>query len=1043
MRRSGASFTLNRALSIRSSSIPLTREEPKTEQPTATYKLAQDASDGVLVLAYEGAMDFGLSDQKEEYTRGFRDTLGMVSPEGIYLDAQSAWVPRFDDRLIRFTVEVQMPETWHVISQGKGTSRDAKGVARWESDGPMEEVYLVGGPLHRETDMAGAVEISVYLREPDEALSRKYLDTGARYLEMYRAMIGPYPYAKFALVENFWETGYGMPSFTLLGPQVIRFPFILHSSYPHEILHNWWGNSVFVDYSQGNWCEGLTAYLSDHLIQEQRGAGAEYRRNTLQKYRDYVREGRDFPLAEFHSRHSAATEAVGYGKALMLFHMLRNQIGDDAFRAGLSSLYAKQRGQRASFDDVRAAFESSPEIKLQPFFQQWIQRTGAPRLELRDVAVLPEQEGFLITGSLEQTQDGLPFQLHVPLVVQTAAGSMTETISIDGHGADLHVHVEKKPLALAVDPAFDVFRQLDPRETPPTIGQIFGQPQILAVLPASSDDATLAAYRELIQAWRSDDHVIDMVLDKDLDSLPPDQSVWLLGKANRFVADFLQDHAGASLVENGSAARLAGERVPLAGHSIVVMRRHPQNLEQALGWLVVDPVEAFPGMARKLPHYGKYSYLAFEGPEPTNTVKGQYDTFGSPLVVDLRDDASVAMAPISVPAKRALAELPPVFSGKTLHEHVAWLASPEREGRGLGTTGILQSAHYIAKAMADAGLQPAGDNGTWFQTFTVAQGPDGKPVEAMNVVGVLPGTRDDWNHQSVVLGAHYDHLGRGWPDVHAGDEGKVHPGADDNASGVAIMLELSRILAEEGGGSRNLVFIAFSAEECGRLGSQHYLKYPAFPVEEIRGMINLDTVGRLFESPISVLGTGTADEWQHIFRGCTFVTGVPSKNVPEAASGSDQMSFIERGVPGVQIFSGANADYHRPGDTLEKIDVAGMVKIATFVKEAVTYLLERDPPLTVHIEGQSASPAGPSSGGGRRVLFGAVPAFEYQGEGVKFESMVPESPARGPDCRRAIFSCNSEIKRSRTCEGFQRRSRSWNPASRSSLESYAMASPRP
>ena len=106
----------------------------------------------------------------------------------------------------------------------------------------------------------------------------------------YSGLIGPYPFNKFALVENFWETGYGMPSFTLLGPEIIRFPFILHSSFPHEILHNWWGNSVFVDYGTGNWCEGLTAYLADHLVEEQRGKGAEYRRGTLQKYRR-LREG--------------------------------------------------------------------------------------------------------------------------------------------------------------------------------------------------------------------------------------------------------------------------------------------------------------------------------------------------------------------------------------------------------------------------------------------------------------------------------------------------------------------------------------------------------------------------------------------------------------------------------------------------------------------------------------------------------------------------------------------------------------------------------
>jgi aminopeptidase N len=114
----------------------------------------------------------------------------------------------------------------------------------------------------------------VLLREPDATLARPYLDATADYIRFYSQLIGPYPYAKFALVENFWETGYGMPSFTLLGSKVIRLPLILHSSYPHEILHNWWGNGVYVDTAGGNWSEGLTSYLADHLIREQQGRGA-------------------------------------------------------------------------------------------------------------------------------------------------------------------------------------------------------------------------------------------------------------------------------------------------------------------------------------------------------------------------------------------------------------------------------------------------------------------------------------------------------------------------------------------------------------------------------------------------------------------------------------------------------------------------------------------------------------------------------------------------------------------------------------------------
>ena len=173
-----------------------------------------------------------------------------------------------------------------------------------------------------------------------------------------------------------------MPSYTLLGPQVIRFPFILSSSYPHEILHNWWGNSVFVDYASGNWCEGLTAYLADHLIQEQRGRGEEYRRDALQKYRNYVRDGRDFPLSEFRSRHSAATEAVGYGKTLMLFHMVRGRIGDESFRKWAARFYREHRGRQASFADVRRSLEAVSGQDFARFFMDHVAKPGAATLQV-------------------------------------------------------------------------------------------------------------------------------------------------------------------------------------------------------------------------------------------------------------------------------------------------------------------------------------------------------------------------------------------------------------------------------------------------------------------------------------------------------------------------------------------------------------------------------------------------------------------------------------------------------------------------------------
>jgi aminopeptidase N len=412
---------------------------------------------------------------------------------------------------------------------------------------------------------------------------------------------------------------------------------------------------------------------------------------------------------------------------------------------------------------------------------------------------------------------------------------------------------------------------------------------------------------------------------------------------------------------------------------------------------------ALPGLGRKLPHYGKYSYLGFEGDEPTNDLKGQWAPTDSPLRVDLRPEAErgTALASLSLPPRQALAELPPVFSRKALMEHVAWLADSEREGRGIGTEGLDAAAGYVARQFETIGLQPGGEDGTFFQSFTTSRTPDGSPVTLRNVVGILPGTEPAWKDQSALLTAHYDHLGRGWPDVHSGDEARIHPGADDNASGVAVLLELARSLAAAGSPRRTLIFVAFTGEEAGMLGSRHYVDHPVRPLDRIMGVINLDTVGRLGDKKLSVLATGTATEWPHIFRGSSYVTGVESRMIPDAVESSDQKSFIDRGVPAVQIFTDPHPDYHRPGDTADRIDGAGLVKVATFVKEGIAYLAEREDPLTVTITAAASGdeppparrPAPGPGGSGRRVSFGTMPDFAFSGPGVRVAGVTPGSPA--------------------------------------------------
>ena len=211
----------------------------------------------------------------------------------------------------------------------------------------------------------------------------------------------------------------------------------------------------------------------------------------------------------------------------------------------------------------------------------------------------------------------------------------------------------------------------------------------------------------------------------------------------------------------------------------------------------------------------------------------------------------------------------------------------------------------------------------------------------------------------MIVGAHYDHLGLGWPDAREGNKGKIHPGADDNASGVAVLVELAQVLVPAFTPDRSILFIAFTGEEAGRRGSHYYVKASRegkYPVEKAIGMINIDTVGRLGEKKLLILGGDSAREWVHIFRGAGYVSGVEIEMVQEDLDSSDQTSFQRAGVPAVQLFTGAHADYHRPTDTADKIDAHGLIKVASAAREVIEYLAKRESGLSATIETGGMTP---------------------------------------------------------------------------------------
>lgn len=984
---------------------PAVSESAAARVPLEAYTVDLPPGSRTFVVSYAGTIRHPLPTQEQAYARGFRATPGTIEPAGAYLGAATYWYPHASDALLTFVLDVRLPEAWDAVSQGERTHhsrQDGWTQVRWEARTPQEQMYLIGGEFVEYSRSTEAVHAMAFLRTPDAPLAQKYLDATVQYVTMYADLIGPYPYSKFALVENAWDSGYGMPSFTLLGPRVIRFPFILHSSYPHEILHNWWGNGVFVRQQAGNWSEGLTAYLADHLIQEQRGTAAAYRRTALQKYTDYVATHRDFPLTAFRARHNAVTEAVGYGKAMMLFHMLRRQLGDEAFVRGLRTFYREHRFRPAGYDELRQALTKTSGADLETALAQWVTRSGAPELRITQATVRSEDSEYLLSAVVEQVQAGAPYVLHVPFAVtlEGQAQAFQTTVPMTAKRQEVTWRFARRPLRLDVDPEFDLFRRLHRQEIPPALTQMFGAERALMLLPSAASADLRQACQQLARQWQQTlSGQLEVLWEHEITTLPDDRAVWLCGWDNRWRAQAFADVADYDLTVEADRVQIADTSLHRGAHAVVLTARHPLNPHYTVGWIATDNPAAFPGLVRKLPHYGKYSYLGFSGDEPVNVLKGQWPVVRSPLVVLFppADRQALPVERARLAARQALTSSPTPFSATRMLQTIRSLAGPSMRGRGFGTPELDRVAELLAEQFREAGLQPAGDQaGSYLQTWRAREGHPERQVVLKNVVGILPGRQAAWAGQSVIIGAHYDHLGLGWPDVHQGDAGTVHPGADDNASGIAVLLEVARALGKTWQPERTVVFAAFTAEEAGRLGSQYYVSHMSqFPVAQSIAMVNLDGAGRLGRNKLTVFGSASAREWPHIFRGVGYVTGVPIELVASEWGTSDQRSFLDAGVPAVQLFSGVHGDYHRPTDTADKIDADGLVRVAAVVRELVVYLAGRDAPLTATREaGRSEAGGRPqASSAPRRVSLGTVPDFAYDGRGYRIGQVTPETPA--------------------------------------------------
>ena len=317
---------------------------------------------------------------------------------------------------------------------------------------------------------------------------------------------------------------------------------------------------------------------------------------------------------------------------------------------------------------------------------------------------------------------------------------------------------------------------------------------------------------------------------------------------------------------------------------------------------------------------------------------------------------------------------------------VAYLSSDLLEGRGTGTKGEALARTYIAKRFQEIGLAPKGNNGKWFHAYSFKQKANphekegtGPKITSNNVVGYL----DNGAATTIIIGAHYDHLGWGGHGSLQPGDSAIHNGADDNASGTAGLFILAELLKKSNAKNNNYLFIAFSGEELGLYGSKSFADDPTIELSSVNYMMNMDMIGRLNDGhQLAVYGTGTSPVWEPLVSNIKMKRIEAVKTTASGVGPSDHTSFYLKDLPVLHFFTGPHRDYHKPSDDAHLIDYPGIYAVCKFMLQIIE---------TVDGEGKipfTKTKDEENKVSSFKVSLGVLPDYLYDGEGMRIDAVI-------------------------------------------------------
>ncbi|MGE0467890.1 MAG: M1 family metallopeptidase [Nitrospira sp.] len=558
------------------------------------------------------------------------ETAGHIGLEGVYLSGESQWYPDAEGSFSTYQVATHIPEGWTVVGSGQKVAENLTAgmvSSRWIVQERSEAFTLVANKFltksreWKASTTGQRVEIQTYLLSDNAELANEYLDATAQYLDAYIQILGAYPFEKFAVVENFFASGLGIPSFTLLGSGSIKRHYTQPYALGHEIVHSWIGNSVFNRDGHGNWVEGLTTYLANYywheLVQDDRQA-LEQRRMMLQGYNLYVRPEGDYAVSQFFRKHDEKDNAIGYQKAAFVFHLLRREIGDEPFWRGLKTFVSQYRNQPADWESIEEVFSRESGQRLRWFFEQWVEQPGAPMVSLGDASARRVkndggQDIWQLTIRIQQSEK--PYRITIPVRIVMEDTSEVRSVMLNPSRVNIvELVLPTAPLWVELDPEMMMFRRLARHQLPPVLNS-YVTDSYKTVMRAFTDPASpLEQIVSRIEEHEPTDSQRTKVVALEGHVLPREGSVLILADADQgpAVQSVVLESCGDRAALKDTGFRIDGQSYE-GPNMAVLFSCHRANVPGSVMTVLYGVTsDAVAKVARLLFYYGWHSYVIFQ-----------------------------------------------------------------------------------------------------------------------------------------------------------------------------------------------------------------------------------------------------------------------------------------------------------------------------------------------------------------------------------------------------------------------------------------------